>query len=286
MRQRITTGLMLIALLTVLLCLPGWCMALATLICVSFAVREEMQALEKAGHRLVVWPTWAAMVLSIPLTYWLGQQVMLPLVLAALLTMTVQVLFRKEPELTDLLMSALPLMTVALPGLALVTLAMIDPYAWRLATNDKPWHAVEVVVMSITFAVPLMGDMMALFVGKAFGKRQFSPAVSPHKTVEGSFGGLAGSVVAAIIIFLLSQWLCNEETLSYLPAWWQYPLLGLAGGFVGQMGDLFASLVKRHCRMKDFSNLFPGHGGMLDRLDSVLFMAVMMYCFRLFFMVV
>ena len=61
-----------------------------------------------------------------------------------------------------------------------------------------------------------------------------------------------------------------------------YLVLGLLGGFVGQMGDLFASLVKRHCGLKDYSNLFPGHGGMLDRLDSVLFMAVLMYCYLLF----
>ena len=284
MRQRITTGLMLSALLAVMLWLPGWCMAMAVLICVSFAVREEMQALKKAGHRLAVWPTWAAVALSIPLTHFLGEKVMVPLVGAALLAMIVQVMFRKEPELTDLTMSALPLLTVALPGLSLVTLSMIDPYVWRLATNDKPWHAVEVVLMAVTFTVPLAGDMMALFVGKAFGKRKFCPAVSPKKTLEGSIGGLAGSVLAAMIVFLLSRWLCNAETLSYLPEWWQYPLLGLAGGFAGQMGDLFASLVKRHCGLKDYSNLFPGHGGMLDRLDSVLFMAVLMYCFRLFFL--
>ena len=55
----------------------------------------------------------------------------------------------------------------------------------------------------------------------------------------------------------------------------------LVGGVAGQMGDLFASLVKRHCGIKDFSNLFPGHGGMLDRLDSILFMAVVMICYRL-----
>ena len=284
MRQRITTGLMLTALLAVLLWLPGWCMAAATLICVSFAVHEEMKALEHSGHSLVVWPTWAAMVLSIPLTHLLGQKVMIPLVVAALLAMTVQVLFRKTPELPDLTMSALPLLTVALPGLALVTLSLVDPYAWRLASNPEPWHAVEVVLLAVTFAVPLVGDMMALFVGKAFGKRKFCPAVSPKKTVEGSLGGLAGSVLAAVIIFLLSIWLCNEATLSRLPVWWAYPLLGLAGGFVGQMGDLFASLVKRHCGLKDFSNIFPGHGGMLDRLDSVLFMAVLMYCYRLFFL--
>ena len=286
MKQRVVTGALLIIFLAVMLWLPGWCMAAATLIAIGLAVHEEMHALQHAGHRLVMWPTWAALGLSIPLTSLLSQKVMIPLVLAALLAMTVEVMFRKEPELTDLTMSALPLLTVALPGLSLVTLSLIDPYIWKLATNDRPWHAVEVVILTITFAVPLMGDMMALFVGKAFGKRKFCPAVSPKKTLEGSIGGLFFSVLAAVIIFLLTLWLCNEETRSYLPTWWQYLLLGLLGGFVGQMGDLFASLVKRHCGLKDYSALFPGHGGMLDRLDSVLFMAVLMYCYRLFFMTV
>ncbi len=286
MKQRIVTGLLLTALLAVMLWLPGWCMAIAVMICLSFAVHEEMQALKKAGHQLVIWPTWGAMVLSIPLAYFLSQKVMLPLISLALLAMTVQVLFRKEPLLTDLAMSALPLLTVTLPGLSLVTLSLIDPYVWHTASSPMPLHAVEVVILTVTFAVPLMGDMMALFVGKACGKRPFCPAVSPKKTLEGSLGGLAGSVLAAMIIWLLSLWLCNAETLGLLPAWWQYLLLGLVGGFVGQMGDLFASLVKRHCGLKDFSSIFPGHGGMLDRLDSVLFMAVMMYCFRLFFMTV
>ena len=100
MKQRFITGILLTALLAVMLWLPGWCMALAVLICISFAVHEMMQALKKAGHTLAVWPTWAAMALSIPLTHFLGERVMVPLVGAALLAMTVQVLFRKEPLLS------------------------------------------------------------------------------------------------------------------------------------------------------------------------------------------
>ena len=69
MKQRFITGLLLSLFLAVMLWLPGWCMALATLICISFAVWEEMHALKLAGHRLVNWPTWAAMGLSIPLTF-------------------------------------------------------------------------------------------------------------------------------------------------------------------------------------------------------------------------
>jgi len=284
MKQRIITGLLLTALLAVLLWLPGWCMAIATLICIGFAVWEEYHALGLAGHRVISWPTWAAMALSVPLTSLLGQKVMIPLVAAAVLAMTVQVMFRKEPELTDLTMSSLPLLTVALPGLSLVTLSLIDPYLWwRMPIDGKqPFHAVEVVMLAITFSVPLVGDVMALFVGKAFGKKKFCPAVSPKKTIAGSVGGLAGSMLAAIIIYLLSLWLCNDATRYYLPQWWMYLVIGLLGGFAGQMGDLFASLVKRHCKLKDYSNLFPGHGGMLDRLDSVLFMAVLMYCYLLF----
>ena len=62
-------------------------------------------------------------------------------------------------------------------------------------------------------------------------------------------------------------------------------LVGLVGGVAGQMGDLFASMVKRHCKIKDFSHIFPGHGGMMDRLDSIVFVAIIIYCYRVILVV-
>ena len=271
MKQRFLTGLGLSVFLAICLWLPNWCMALATLICISFAVWEEYHALVLAGHKVVSWPTWVAMAASVPLTLLLGVKVIVLLLVAELFSMVTVILFRKEPELTDLSMSALPLLTVALPGLSLVALALIP--------DQK---AVEVVLLCLTFSVPLLGDVMALYVGSAIGGPKFCPAVSPKKTNAGSIGGLAGSVMAAMIVFGFSHVFCDAPTLAKLPVWWHYLLLGLLGGVAGQIGDLFASLVKRHSGIKDFSNLFPGHGGMLDRLDSVLFMAVLMYCYLMF----
>ena len=270
MKQRAITGALLILLLVVLLWLPGWCMALATLISIGFATWEEYHALKLAGHQVVSWPAWVVLISSIPLTITVGSKVMVPLLSMTLLVMVTIVLFRREPHLADLSMSALPILTVLLPGLCLVSMSLASQ------------KAVKVVLLSLTFAVPLFGDMMALYVGTAIGGKKLCPAVSPNKTVAGSIGGMAGSVAAAMIVCLIASITCNEATLAKLPLWWEYLLLGFAGGIVGQIGDLFASLVKRHSGIKDFSNLFPGHGGMLDRLDSVLFMAVLMYCFLLF----
>ncbi len=270
MKQRIITGVLLILFLVTMLLLPGWCMALATLISVGFAVWEEYHALTVAGHRVVSWPTWGVLAASIPLTYAFGHKVMVPLLALSLMITVAIVLFREDPKLEDLSMSVLPLLTVLLPGLSLVAMSLVDQ------------KAVEVVLLSLTFSVPLLGDTVALFVGSAVGGRKLCPMVSPKKTVAGSIGGMVGSVLAAVLVWAIALVTCNETTLMKLPVWWEYLLLGMLGGLAGQLGDLFASLVKRHSGIKDFSNLFPAHGGMLDRLDSVLFMAVLMYCYRLF----
>ena len=114
-------------------------------------------------------------------------------------------------------------------------------------------------------------DVFAYLIGKKFGKHKFSK-VSPKKSIEGCIAGTIGSTVLALIYTII---LNNVITFEY-----SYFIIGISGialSLIGQLGDFSASCIKRYVDIKDYSNLLPGHGGMLDRIDSVLFIAPFAY---------
>ena len=113
-------------------------------------------------------------------------------------------------------------------------------------------------------------DIFAFFAGSAFGGKKLCPVISPHKTVAGAVGGLLGAVGCVLLYGLLIQALGGTVRQGVLAA---YACLGSAAA---QLGDLTFSAVKRTCGIKDYSKLLPGHGGILDRFDSVLFTAPLM----------
>ncbi|MDR0294398.1 MAG: phosphatidate cytidylyltransferase [Oscillospiraceae bacterium] len=122
-------------------------------------------------------------------------------------------------------------------------------------------------VIMLPFIAALLGDTCAYFTGSAWGRHKLTP-VSPKKTVEGSVGGLIGVLAGMVLYGVLMQTVFGRAV--------SYPLLllyGLAGSLAGQLGDLSMSLVKREFQIKDFGSLLPGHGGVLDRFDSLLFAA-------------
>ncbi len=116
--------------------------------------------------------------------------------------------------------------------------------------------------------VAFCSDAFALFAGMAFGKHKLAPELSPKKTVEGAIGGVAGSVVCCLIYAAVMQYAFHLEV-SYLT----FAFYGLLGSPISQLGDLSFSYIKRQYGLKDFGNIFPGHGGVLDRFDSVIFAA-------------
>ena len=109
---------------------------------------------------------------------------------------------------------------------------------------------------------------LALFGGMLFGKTKLAPRVSPKKTREGAVSGLVGGMVG-MILFRIVFFLCTEVQLHI--GW--CVALGFVGAVMGQLGDLSFSCVKRQCGIKDYGRLLPGHGGVLDRFDSVIFAA-------------
>ncbi len=126
----------------------------------------------------------------------------------------------------------------------------------------------------LAFIIPWTTDTFAYFGGMSYRKffkvHKLYERVSPKKTIEGALGGIVGCVT----ISLLFKWL-------FLPKIdiWSMILLSIVGSIASQVGDLTASKIKRYCGIKDFSNILPGHGGVLDRLDSILFTATTVYIF-------
>ncbi len=131
-------------------------------------------------------------------------------------------------------------------------------------------------VILIPFVVAFLSDTGAYFVGTKYGKHKLSPVVSPNKTIEGLLGGLAFSTVGMLLYAIILDWPLKFDVNYGLAL-----LYGVVGSLVGTFGDLCFSVVKRQTGMKDYGNLIPGHGGVLDRLDSLVLVAPLMEAFLL-----
>jgi len=113
-------------------------------------------------------------------------------------------------------------------------------------------------------------DTAAFFIGRALGRHHLVPSISPGKTWEGAIGGIFGAIMVSLLFTL-------PTPLSLPLSYWQAILLGLLVSIFGQLGDLVESLLKRNMGVKDSGKLLPGHGGFLDRIDSIVFAGIVVY---------
>jgi phosphatidate cytidylyltransferase len=123
------------------------------------------------------------------------------------------------------------------------------------------------IMVWLIFLTAFGTDVFAYFTGYLIGKHKLCPGISPKKTIEGAIGGTIGSI---IICGVFGYFLANEYFIHCL-------IIGALGSVISQFGDLTASVFKRKMGIKDYGNLIPGHGGILDRFDSVLFTAPLVY---------
>ena len=129
-----------------------------------------------------------------------------------------------------------------------------------------------VYVFVIVFISSCICDIFAYFTGYLFGKHKLIPEISPKKTVEGAIGGTVFAVLGLLLYGLLISHIAEDVSVNYLIL----AVYGLLLAIVGQFGDLIASLIKREHGVKDYGKLFPGHGGVLDRFDSMMPISVVL----------
>lgn len=141
-----------------------------------------------------------------------------------------------------------------------------------ITTISRPYVIFYVVVCLL---VPWFADSGAYFVGVGLGKHKLCPVISPKKTIEGAIGGvITGTVMAVASGFVFKYWIYPDSTyVNFL----LLGVIGVVNSVVSIMGDLSFSVIKRHCGVKDYGSIMPGHGGMLDRFDSVILTAPIAY---------
>ena len=153
-------------------------------------------------------------------------------------------------------------MTMLVFGLIYVTAMLSFVFKVRFLENG-------VVFVWLIFIGAWGSDTCAYCAGKLLGKHKLPSKLSPNKTIEGCVGGILG---AALIGFIFAFAVMNDS--SY---WWKFAVIGGVSSVISQIGDLTASAIKRNHDIKDYGNLIPGHGGILDRFDSIIFIAPIVY---------
>ena len=276
MLKRTITAVCLIALLIGLFALSYFVehgnifLDLFIWILLTGAVREMYFCMQEAGFKLFRVPLAVFLVTSYPVMYLMehftGQGFLgLVLCFAAGVFAALVVFTFADPERNHAKDLFATVFVMVYPGF-LISLA------WMLVQRYSAVYAVPFAIF-----LPVGADTFAYWFGSMIGGKKLCPSISPKKTVAGFVGGLFGGMLVAVIMFLLFERFRLFPESGYVPftdATWKsaliYLAIGLVGALAGQLGDLAASRIKRALGIKDFGKIFPGHGGIMDRFDSII----------------
>ena len=242
------------------------------LICMAVGVYEMFGAFKAAKYRPMAIPLIIAVVGIYPALWFLRETgIVAVIALSVMIALTIFT-FDHKYELKDLLSTIFIL---------IYPLAM---FAIFFVVNHSNYGLLGIF---LTLLIPVMSDTMAYFTGITFKGKKLCPEISPKKTISGAIGGLLGGIIGAMLVYVLfdvTGLFVNFNNVgimhltdSLLSSAFVYLAIGLVGGVLSEVGDLGASWIKRKAGIKDFGKIFPGHGGMMDRLDSILFVLPLVY---------
>ncbi len=193
----------------------------------------------------------------------------LPFFVFMVAMLCVMIFFHETIKLSDVAYAFFT-STVLTTGISSITL---------LTTSFQDYCAFFAV---LTLAIPWGADAGAYFAGVKFGEHKLCPKISPKKTVEGALGGLVSGVISALIIGLIFNFIFGYDYVNYFAL----IIIGLVNTPLSMIGDLSFSIIKRNLGIKDYGNVIPGHGGMVDRFDSVVVTAPFVYVVSLFTVII
>lgn len=159
--------------------------------------------------------------------------------------------------------------------LFMIVLNHLDDFSTTFSNVEAFGGKLSFVALLFAFLIPIFSDTFGFLVGGLFGGKKLAPNISPKKTISGAVGGVIFTIILSVAVYFIlnsvqSLYLIFNETGF---AFWQVLIISFFGSAVSQSGDLFESLLKRQAGVKDSGHILPGHGGMLDRCDSYVFVA-------------
>lgn len=253
------------------------------LICMAVGVYEMISAFKAAKYRPMAIPLAIAVVGIYPAVWFLRETGIVAVVAVTVMIALSIFTFDHKYELKDFLATAFILFY------PIVMLSIFFLINGKTTLGDDPVNENygDMIGIMLALFIPVFTDTFAYFTGMAIGGRKLCPEISPKKTIAGAVGGLFGGMAASVIVFLLFDYYGVFDTMKNVNLFAMttninasaaiYVVIGLAGAVASEIGDLAASWIKRRAGIKDFGKIFPGHGGIMDRLDSILFVLPIIY---------
>lgn len=257
---RTAVAVVLIAILLCVIWFGGWIEAIVLGLFTAVAIYEMRNIFRKKGLSPFVLPLTVMGLSMFIILYKFGLLYTFALAVLAFLAVVIERIMNHKRTNDDLVAS---LMLFVYPIIGLTSLA--------LCGFEK--DSLSRVALFCCFAGPIMADNAAYLVGSLIGKHKLCPSISPHKTIEGALAGLIGGALGGVLAYFVQKlWGFDVEM-------WKLILVCFIGGGIGQFGDLLSSTFKRWAGVKDFGTIFPGHGGVMDRIDSELTAAPLVFLF-------
>lgn len=264
MLKRILVAIPALCLLFLAVYLHGLYIKIFVGILAVLCTHEMMKVTSLGGARPIKWIGYIYAMLIYPAYEFADGFTGIAILITLALISIFIVLILTKADTKDGLMTALCLVY---PGLLL---------AFLMAIVSIPEKGISQFMIILAFGAAMITDTFAYFIGGLLGKRKLAEKISPKKTVEGAVGGTLFGTTGVFLIGYLTQTVFGIDISPY----W-YILFGLALSVLTQFGDLSASLIKRKFGAKDYGRIMAGHGGAMDRLDSVLFISPVIFVFYL-----